>query len=101
MFRKQFHFDPKKVVSERFSLPSMTEPDNAMSIPEIISRYMRGHGIQVAVLPDISDAVASEDDYIVKDDPDMFDPFGTLPADPEPADSKAAPDGASQSAPSE
>ena len=27
---------------ETFTKPSMTEPDNAMSIPEIIARFTRG-----------------------------------------------------------
>lgn len=34
---------------ETFNRPSMTEPDNAMSIPEIIARFTRGYGIQVPV----------------------------------------------------
>lgn len=36
---------------ETFKKPSMTEPDNAMSIPEIIARFTRGYGIQVPVHP--------------------------------------------------
>lgn len=32
---------------ETFMKPSMTEPDNAMSIPEIIARFTRGYGIEV------------------------------------------------------
>lgn len=36
---------------ETFNKPSMTEPDNAMSIPEIIARFTRGYGIQVPVHP--------------------------------------------------
>lgn len=32
---------------ETFTRPSMTEPDNAMSIPEIIARFTRGYGIEV------------------------------------------------------
>lgn len=31
------------------SKPSMTEPDNSMSIPEIIARFTRGQGLQVPV----------------------------------------------------
>lgn len=34
---------------ETFNKPSMTEPDNAMSIPEIIAKFTRGYGIQVPV----------------------------------------------------
>lgn len=50
----------------------MTEPDNAMSIPEIIARYVRGHGLVVPLLPDLSDQSAPEDGFRVEDDPDMF-----------------------------
>lgn len=32
---------------EVFTKPSKTEPDNAMSIPEIIARFTRGYGIEV------------------------------------------------------
>lgn len=32
---------------EAFTKPSMTEPDNAMSIPEIIARFTRGYGVEV------------------------------------------------------
>lgn len=32
---------------EVFRKPSQTEPDNAMSIPEIIARFTRGYGIEV------------------------------------------------------
>lgn len=40
-----------------------------MSIPEIISRYMRGHGLAVPVLPDSSGFAAREDGETVIDDP--------------------------------
>lgn len=36
---------------EVFTKPSMTEPDNTMSIPEIIARYTRGQGLGVQALP--------------------------------------------------
>lgn len=36
---------------ETFNKPSMTEPDNAMSIPEIIARFTRGYGVQVEQYP--------------------------------------------------
>lgn len=68
----------------------MTEPDNAMSIPEIISRYMRGHGLAVAVLPETTDLSSREEGDPYVDDPDMMDPFGAPPAEPEPAEPKAA-----------
>lgn len=72
MFNTQFHHKYNKVSRERFTLPSMTEPDNAMSIPEIISRYLRGHGLAVQVLPETSDQAAREDGMAFDDDPDMF-----------------------------
>lgn len=36
---------------ETINGPSMTEPDNAMSIPEIIARFTRGQGLAVPVRP--------------------------------------------------
>lgn len=36
---------------EVFTKPTMTEPDNAMSIPEIIARFTRGQGIPVTQHP--------------------------------------------------
>lgn len=72
MYNKQFHHVSNTFSRERFNEPSMTEPDNAMSIPEIISRYVRGHGLSVQVLPDSSDISAREDGEIFQDDPDMY-----------------------------
>lgn len=43
-----------------------------MSIPEIISRYMRGHGLPVRVLPDSADQAALENGMNYQDDLDMF-----------------------------
>ena len=37
----------RKGTFQTFRKPSMTEPDNAMSIPEIIARFTRGQGIVV------------------------------------------------------
>lgn len=34
---------------EAFTKPSLTEPDNALSIPEIIARFTRGQGYGVPV----------------------------------------------------
>lgn len=39
----------------------MTEPDNSMSIPEIIARYTRGQGIQVQQYPWQSGQAAPEE----------------------------------------
>lgn len=72
MYNRQFHHTNNTTTRESFSKPSMTEPDNAMSIPEIISRYMRGHGLPVRVLPDSSDQAALEQGQNYQDDPDMF-----------------------------
>ena len=43
-----------------------------MSIPEIIARYVRGHGLAVSVLPDSTDQAALEDGRPFQDDLDMF-----------------------------
>lgn len=91
MFRIQFHYKRQKSSGERFFEASMTEPDNAMSIPEIIARFMRGHGLAVSVLPDVSEVASSEDGDTFQDDPDMYDPFGIPPADV-PVDIKATPE---------
>lgn len=74
MFRKQYNSSSTKSYSsgELFPAPSMTEPDNAMSIPEILARYSRGHGLAVQVLPASSDEAALEDGYPFQDDVDMF-----------------------------
>lgn len=69
MFNVQFHYKSNTLTRERFLKPSLTEPDNAMSIPEIISRYMRGHGLAVPVLPDSSGMAAREDGETIADDP--------------------------------
>lgn len=46
-FYTQFGETRPKGSKEVFNKPSMTEPDNAMSIPEIIAKYTRGQGIAV------------------------------------------------------
>lgn len=72
MYNRQFHSSTNTVTREKFLKPSLTEPDNAMSIPEIIARYVRGHGLAVPLLPDSSDQSAREDGFSFQDDPDMF-----------------------------
>lgn len=47
IFRTQFSESVSKGSKEAFTKPSLTEPDNSMSIPEIIARYTRGQGIPV------------------------------------------------------
>lgn len=47
IFRTQFSDSVSKGSKEAFTKPSLTEPDNSMSIPEIIARYTRGQGIPV------------------------------------------------------
>lgn len=47
IFRTQFSESVLKGSKEAFTKPSLTEPDNSMSIPEIIARYTRGQGIPV------------------------------------------------------
>lgn len=69
MYNVQFHHKSNTLTRERFLKPSLTEPDNAMSIPEIISRYMRGHGLAVPVLPESTGMAAREDGETIVDDP--------------------------------
>lgn len=46
-FNTQYGESRPKGSKETFTKPSQTEPDNSMSIPEIIARYTRGQGIAV------------------------------------------------------
>lgn len=46
-FNTQYGESRPKGSKEAFTKPSQTEPDNSMSIPEIIARYTRGQGIAV------------------------------------------------------
>lgn len=71
MYNRQFHSSTNSKGRESFSKPSMTEPDNAMSIPEIISRYVRGHGLAVPVLPGTDGQAAREDGQPWDDDPEL------------------------------
>lgn len=47
MFYTQFGENRPTGSKQVFTQPSMTEPDNTMSIPEIIARYTRGQGLGV------------------------------------------------------
>lgn len=57
---------------ETFKKPSMTEPDNAMSIPEIIARFTRGYGIPVEQHP-WTQGAASEGGAAVNDLENFFE----------------------------
>lgn len=46
-FYSQYGKNKPTSTKETFRKPSLTEPDNAMSIPEIIARFTRGQGIPV------------------------------------------------------
>lgn len=46
-YPSQFPTSRPQPTLEAFPKPSLTEPDNSMSIPEIIARYTRGQGIPV------------------------------------------------------
>lgn len=59
-FRTQFPDTPDYGSKEVFRQPSMTEPDNTMTIPEIIARYTRGQGLGVQARP-WQQGVAQED----------------------------------------
>ena len=51
VFPTKYSESVQKGTFETFNRPSMTEPDNAMSIPEIIARFTRGYGMSVPVYP--------------------------------------------------
>lgn len=81
-FRVQFPLEVSYGSYETILGPDMVEPDNSMSIPEIIAKYTRGQGIQVQQHPWVSGS-APEDGYSVNDvDEDSFllDPVLQNPA---------------------
>lgn len=70
---------------EVFTKPSMTEPDNALSIPEIIARFTRGYGIPVEQHP-WTQGAASEGGEVLDDLQDFFGKPEPAPQpEPEPA----------------
>lgn len=72
---------------EAFTRPSMTEPDNAMSIPEIIAKFTRGYGVQVQQHP-----WTSGDAFGDQEDPNDIDTFMNGPKAPqEPAPQEPVP----------
>ncbi len=94
---------------EAFTKPSMTEPDNTMSIPEIIARYTRGQGLGVNAFP-WQPGVAPEDGEAAQNDGTLESVLGMEePADasadpapspePQPAAPAAAPAAASSASP--
>lgn len=96
VFPTKYDESVEKGTFEAFSKPSMTEPDNAMSIPEIIARFTRGYGVQVPQHP-WSSGSAFEGDG----DPNDLDAFMEvkMPAEPAPVEpAPAQPDPAPASA---
>lgn len=63
-------FDPKPREEELFTLPSVTVPDESMTIPEIIARFVRSGTVPVSVHTDIGDNEAFDPDF----DPLDFQP---------------------------
>lgn len=63
-------FDPKPIEAESFTLPSVTVPDESMTIPEIIARFVRSGTVPVSVHTDIGDNEAFDPDF----DPLDFQP---------------------------
>lgn len=51
VFPTQYSESVQEGTFEVFRKPSLTEPDNAMSIPEIIAKFTRGFGIPVEQHP--------------------------------------------------
>lgn len=103
-FFTQYGENRPKGSKQRFVGPSMTEPDNTMSIPEIIARFTRGQGIQVTQYP-WATGVAQEENEVNKDGTlaDVLglqkNPSAEEPAKPEPsapAASAAAPAAAAE-----
>lgn len=61
MFYTQFK--PKKVQGESFTLPSCTVPDQSLTIPQIIARFVRTGSMPVSVHSDIGDNEAFEPEF--------------------------------------
>jgi hypothetical protein len=90
-FKTQFADKPDFGSFEAFTKPSMTEPDNTMSIPEIIARYTRGQGLGVNVFP-WQAGVAGEEGEGEQHDASLEQVLELQQnADPEPTSSAAAP----------
>lgn len=88
-FRTPYSESVLEGTSEHFYGASMTEPDNSMTIPQIIAKYTRGQGIPVRQNP-WTVGEATEDGHQVGDgtDPEDFMNFGvsspTVPEPPKP-----------------
>lgn len=99
-FKTQFQETPDAGTKQVFTLPSMTEPDNALSIPEIIAKYTRG--IQpVKVYNGLSGVAAPEEEEDRVPDDAALEQILELQA-PKPApepDPKPAPEPAPKPAP--
>lgn len=97
-FPSQYPLNRPQPTLEAFPKPSLTEPDNSMSIPEIIARYTRGQGIPVPQHAWSSGVATEEGEQTV--DPTEFDfmpgyQAPQKPAEPEkPAEPAPAPAGA-------
>ena len=67
VFPTKYSESAKKGTFEYNNSPSMTEPDNAMSIPEIIARFTRGQGLAVQQHPWTSGSAPEGDEFINDD----------------------------------
>lgn len=105
MFYTQFGENRPKGSKQAFTKPSLTEPDNTMSIPEIIARYTRGQGIAVNQHPWSVGAAAEEGEQTPPEDTTIEAVLGLevkQPAEPaEPEPSAAAAPAAAPAAPAD
>lgn len=99
-FHTQWPEVPEMGTFEAFTLPSMTEPDNSMSIPEIIARYTRGQGIPVQQYQWTAGQAAPEDGESVPQDATAEAVLELAAADPvfNPTGTDAAPTAAEPAA---
>lgn len=88
-FYHQFPDKPSNGSYQRFRKPSMTEPDNTMTIPEIIARYTRGQGAGVQLRP-WQTGVAQEEGEGPQQDSTVEQVLDLVPAEPQPAAEPAA-----------
>lgn len=89
VFPTQFSESVREGTKQVFIRPSMTEPDNSLSIPEIIARFTRGQGLQVQQHP-WDEGNQSLDDFFND---------GEAPAESAPAESAPAESAPAESAP--
>lgn len=95
-FCHQFPDKPQNGSFQHFRKPSLTEPDNTMSIPEIIARYTRGQGAGVQLRPwqtgtSPEEGEGAQQDASLEQVLEIEAPAEPMPAEPAPSPAPAEP----------